>query len=93
MIKLLFRQYLVQKCQHILVELLAVQLVVHFVAAVRIELEAHILHPSSPEGLPGLPYALAVAAHRVLVAADEEHGQVLGHLGQVCFVLVHQHAS
>ena len=58
----LFAQHLVQEGQHVCVQLLPVQLVVQLMAGVGVELDANVLHPDGPEGLIGLPDALAVAA-------------------------------
>ena len=55
-----------QEFQHVLVQLFAVDLVVHLVAAAGIELDAHILDTGILEGLEGPLDAFAVLADRII---------------------------
>ncbi len=66
-----------QPVQHILIDLLFAQLVEYFVAHTRVQFQANLQKSGLPEPAFYLSGALAIKAHWVLLARNEENRQIL----------------
>ena len=70
-----------QPLENVPVDLFPVDLVENFMPAQRVNVHGNIRLPRLAESVCRLTDALAVVAHTVVPARNEEHGQILAHGG------------